>query len=174
MSGLFYIGDLHFGHKNILKYRSNFDTIEQHDQTIMDNIINALSKRDSLWLMGDILFDRKSIEYMREISDHVGQLNWVLGNHDTDNKERLETVQQVLDEGLCSRVGAIFSRNGYWLTHAPLHPAELRGKPNIHGHVHSATIEDDRYFNVSCENVKFKPVSIEGLKFLSNTPTLGN
>lgn len=166
MSGLYFIGDLHFGHKNILKYRNQFDSIEQHDDTIMDNILSATSKRDSIWLMGDILFDKESIKYMREISSHVKSLNWVLGNHDTDRRERLQTVQQVIDEGLCSRVGAIFKRSGYWLTHAPIHPLELRGYKNIHGHVHSATISDDRYFNVSCENTNFTPVSKEGLELL--------
>lgn len=169
MSGLYHIADLHWGHKNILKYRTGFDSIEQHDHTILDNILNTTTKRDSLWLLGDILFDRKSIEYMRIISNHVGQLNWVLGNHDTDNKERLETVQQVMDEGLCARIGAIFKRGGYWLTHAPLHPLELRGCKNIHGHVHSATIEDENYYNVSCENVRYKPVSREGLLTLDQT-----
>ncbi len=171
MSGLYYMADLHIGHKNILKYRDCFDTIEQHDSMIMENILRTTNKRDSLWLLGDILFDSNAVEFMREISNHVGQLNWVLGNHDTDNKQRLNNVQQVIDEGLCTRVGAIFNRNGSWLTHAPLHPLELRGKTNIHGHVHDQTINDDRYFNVSCENVKFTPVSREGLQFIDQKGT---
>lgn len=52
-----------------------------------------------------------------------------------------------------------------WLSHAPIHPAELRGKINIHGHVHDATITDEnglpdlRYFNVSLENTGGRPIA---------------
>jgi calcineurin-like phosphoesterase family protein len=37
----------------------------------------------------------------------------------------------------------------------------LRGKKNVHGHVHYKTIPDDRYLNVCCENINFTPISLE-------------
>lgn len=60
----------------------------------------------------------------------------------------------------------------FWLSHCPIHPAELRGKTNLHGHVHSATIDDVRYFNTSLENINYKPISLymirEKIKELTN------
>ena len=52
----------------------------------------------------------------------------------------------------------------FWLSHCPIHPNELRGKVNIHGHVHNKTIIDCNYFNTSCENVDFKPISLENIR----------
>lgn len=46
-----------------------------------------------------------------------------------------------------------------WLSHAPIHPAELWGKINIHGHVHDATIPDYNYYNVPLENTNGRPIA---------------
>jgi calcineurin-like phosphoesterase family protein len=61
-------------------------------------------------------------------------------------------------------VAGIIKYKGFWLSHAPIHPEELRGKPNIHGHVHTNTLNDSRYFNASLENIGYKPVSIEEVR----------
>jgi calcineurin-like phosphoesterase family protein len=158
------ISDLHIGHTNILKYRSQFPDIEDHDATILENILGATGKRDSLWLLGDCFFDENSIEFLRTISKNVMYVNWVMGNHDTDNAARQKVLRQIIAEGLVYRVGSMFMRGGFWYTHHPVHPLELRGKFNIHGHVHSATLPDSRYFNVSCENVDYTPIKLATLK----------
>ena len=41
MAEVYFIGDGHFGHKNILNFRPEFKTIKHHDDTIIDNI-NAI------------------------------------------------------------------------------------------------------------------------------------
>ena len=56
----------------------------------------------------------------------------------------------------------------FWLSHAPIHPEELRDRINIHGHVHYKNIDDARYFNVSCENIGFKPISLENIRLKVN------
>ena len=33
MSQIFFIADLHIGHRNILKYRSEFSSVKEHDGT---------------------------------------------------------------------------------------------------------------------------------------------
>lgn len=164
MANVYYLGDLHFGHKNILTYRSNFSSIEEHDTIIMENILTTVGKRDTLWLMGDILFNEESISKLQVINSNVGYVNWVLGNHDSDNNERQKIIRKVLQLGIVHKVGALFSSNGFWLSHAPIHSEELRGKCNIHGHVHTATLSDNRYFNTSCENINYKPVDLNFIK----------
>lgn len=168
MSNVYYIGDLHWGHRNILKYRPEFSSIEEHDETITSNILATVGKRDTLWLMGDILFTKEHIDRIGLISDHVGQLNWVLGNHDTDNSERQYIIREILSMDLINKVGSLFKSNGFWLSHAPIHPDELRGKPNIHGHVHNQTLPDKRYFNTSCENIGYTPMNLNKIKELTS------
>jgi calcineurin-like phosphoesterase family protein len=67
----------------------------------------------------------------------------VLGNHD------ILTTQEYLS--VFDEVQGLVKKYGMWISHAPVHPNELRGKYNVHGHVHYASIEDDRYFNVCPE-----------------------
>lgn len=166
MSTTYIIADLHMGHRNILKYRPQFSNVEEHDSTIRENILFTVRKTDSLWLLGDCFFDENSIELLREFKARGIIVNWVLGNHDTDNAARQRLVRQILAEDLVFRVGSLFSRGGFWFSHPPIHPQELRNKFNIHGHVHTATVPDNRYFNVSCENIDYTPISSVYLKEL--------
>lgn len=168
MSNVYFIGDTHFGHKNILKYRPEFSSIEEHDKTITENILSVGGKRNTLWLMGDIIFSKEHVERICTISEHFEYVNWVLGNHDSDNNERQEIIRQLLNLGIINKIGSLFKKHGFWLSHAPIHPDELRGCNNIHGHVHSQTLPDSRYFNVSCENIDYKPIDLNNIKAILN------
>jgi len=164
MSHIHIISDLHFGHRNILSFRQEFSSIEEHDNTIVENICSVGRKRDQLWMLGDCFFDENSIKYLTEISKYFNTINFVPGNHDSDNKERIKVLKHCINAGMYNKVGSMFKVNGYWLTHPPIHPIELRGSVNVHGHVHSKTIRDPNFINVSCENVNYKPVRLAMLK----------
>ena len=163
MTQTFIISDLHWGHKGILKHRPHFSSIEEHDNLILDNILKTTNKRDSLWLLGDCFFDEASIGFLRIIKKHCAYVNWVIGNHDTDTTKRQKLLRKILAEGLIHKVGSMFKQGGFWFTHHPMHPLELRGRFNIHGHVHNDTIPDNRYFNVCCENVDYTPIRLQNL-----------
>lgn len=163
MSAVYVISDTHFGHRNILKYRPEFSTIEEHDQTIMEGI-RSLNKRDSLWILGDCFFTWDSLRFLGEMCSIVDNVNWIFGNHDTDRAERQQVLRHALMSFPLSKVGSMFKYGKhFWLTHYPIHPAELRGRRNIHGHVHRETIKDTRYINVCCEALDYKPVNIQTL-----------
>lgn len=163
MSKSFVIGDLHFGHKAILKYRPQFADVTQHDSTIMHNIKTTCCKRDTLWLLGDCFFSWESITFAKEIANHVGFINWVLGNHDTDNSERQKVLRAILGCGYIHQIHSLTKYKSAWLSHAPIHPDELRGKINIHGHTHSHVIDDERYVGVSCEQIDFTPMELASI-----------
>lgn len=171
MSRVFHIGDLHLGHRNILKYREEFSTIDEHNQTLAENIKSTVNKRDTLWLHGDILFDddEETMRCFHEIISSCQCIRWILGNHDTDNSKRQSILKKVFNEMYEAhsgtfRVHSLVKYKESWLSHAPIHPDELRGKINIHGHVHSKSIDDKRYYNVSAENIGYKPISYLQIK----------
>lgn len=163
MSRVLVISDLHFGHKNICKYRPEFSSMHEHDMTLLDNVLSSVNKRDCLWLLGDCFFQKHTIEYALKISANVETLNFIPGNHDTDNSERLGILKQLISYNTFNKVGSMFKTKHFWLSHPPIHPAELRGRPNVHGHVHTATVPDKNYMNVSAENVFYKPVNMQDL-----------
>ena len=149
MSRVFVVGDLHFGHKNIHTFRGQFgfSNEAEHRERVMDNWQSVVTKRDKVFVLGDAAFTMDAIDSIRSLN---GTKVLVRGNHDNLNTN---VYLKVFKE-----VEAIVRYKHTWLTHVPIHPAELRGKINVHGHVHYATIPDDRYENVCLENTNFFPL----------------
>lgn len=162
MSTTFFVSDLHFGHKNILKYRSQygdqFKDLESHNEYILERIQNTVGRRDVLYILGDTCFTKETLPLLNEINctKHL-----ILGNHCT---ERLHISDYL--PYFKSIHGMFKHSSGMWLSHAPIHPDELRGRFNIHGHIHSSklNIQSWKYFNVSLENIDFKPISLEEVR----------
>lgn len=155
----YFWADLHLRHSRILDfagaYRSG-TTVEEHDEWIIHQINSTCTKRDALYILGDIAFNLEGLALLKHIRCNVIM---VLGNHD-----RFKT-EEYLKYGHIKPGLYKLSKRGqrFWLSHAPIHPRELRGRPNIHGHVHYKTIDDHRYFNVSVEATG-RPVSIHEIK----------
>lgn len=146
------ISDLHFGHINLAIARG-FDSVEEHDQHIIDQWNGVVLKRDVIWILGDIVME-KVVQY-EKINLLKGIKKVVMGNHDKNGEYILPYV---------NGVWGMVKYKGFWLTHCPIHPHELRGLKNIHGHVHSSSIEDDRYINVCCEQIDYKPILISDIR----------
>lgn len=155
MSQVFHIGDLHIGHRNICKYRTQFNSTDEHDDYVVDRVLTTCGKRDTLWLHGDILFDRAKMHLMTKIIQRIGVVHLIIGNHCTEGPQRQDNVRWMMSYGV--KLHSLVSYKGAWLSHHPIHPVELRGKFNIHGHVHQKTIEEPGYFNVSADAIGFTP-----------------
>lgn len=165
MSKVYFVSDLHLGHKNICAYRTQFSSQQEHDSFVLENILSCGGKRNTLWMLGDCFFSEESYDSLKEISKAYMQVNWVLGNHDTDNAQGKNNVKRAIKEDLINKIGSLFKYKGYWLSHAPIHPDELRGSRNIHGHVHNKPIVgDDRYIAVCLEQTDYKPIAFEDIK----------
>jgi len=159
-----FIADLHLGHKKILHFSGDYRegaTTNEHDDWIVSQWNSAVGKRDPVYILGDLAFSRDGLERVRELR---GQKFLLQGNHDLFPIADYEAV------GL--KVIGFRKYKGFWLSHAPIHPAELRDCKNIHGHVHSKSIKsgldngilDRRYINVSVEMNAAKPVSISDIQ----------
>jgi len=154
---IFFISDLHLGHKSAIKWRNIFDHIEEHDDHILKTWNEVVGRNDITYIVGDISF-RSPKEYVWSILNQLnGKIKLIPGNHDIisyyiGNKDKVEILP------------GLHKKYGYWLSHAPIHPSELRGCKNIHGHTHATCIDDKRYFNVSAENISFTPISLDEVR----------
>ncbi len=174
MANTFFIGDTHFGHKNIIVFSKRlrpFDTIQEHDEEIIKRWNSVVRDHDSVWHLGDVAFGKQSLELVKRLK---GQKRLIAGNHDG------YSTQKYLDAGFLSVRGA-WAVDGFLLTHVPVHPRQLEregfNKGNIHGHLHSENVtmpipdpadsmldiqvNDHRYINVSCEQINLTPISLE-------------
>lgn len=78
----FYISDLHFYHKNIIKYDERpFSSVEEMNETLMKNWNNAVSLKDEVCILGDFVWG-KSSKWEEILSQLNGQKELILGNHD--------------------------------------------------------------------------------------------
>ena len=162
MSKACVISDAHFGHRNIQKYR-HFESEEENSETIFDNIMTNMTKRDTLWMNGDMFFTMEAwMKYGVPIAEAIGYTHLVIGNHDSESKERQAVVLQIMKH--FTSVHGLVSKSGFWFSHAPIHEMELRGRRNIHGHTHSHIIPDERYFNACCDNINYTPVDLQDIR----------
>ena len=163
---IFFIGDTHFGHKNILTYcKENraFNSIEEHDQELIKRWNSRVQDNDEVWVLGDFVFGRKNLDIITPQLKGVKYL--VMGNHDMySTEEYLRYFKKLY--GCCSMYDVI-------LSHIPVHECQLeyRFKYNIHGHMHQhrvmtkthKQVVDSRYINVSCEQINLTPISRDEL-----------
>lgn len=157
MSRVFFISDLHIGHRAILKYSSAYrygDNVDEHDLWLVTQWNSVVkSKKDIVYVLGDICFDKKKLW----ILDKMEGIKYMLpGNHDLFDYE--------LYRSYFEKIIGFKKYREFWLSHAPIHPQELRGRKNIHGHVHANSIPDDRYINVSVEALNGTPITLEELR----------
>lgn len=150
---VFTIADLHIGNKSIITRNAPFrifNTIDEHNRAIVENWNSHVLKRDTVWCLGDLLFDPKNFPIIGELK---GNKKLILGNHDLYN---LALYQEYFTE-----IASIKEIHGGILTHIPIHPSQFkRYKFNVHGHLHDEVLDDDRYINVCVERIGMKPVSL--------------
>lgn len=153
MSRVYTTSDLHLDHKNILKFRPGIaSTVAEYNEIILDNIKSTVNKRDTLIIQGDVAFSVESLMRLKEIKCLIKIL--YLGNHDIQGPVKIEHLSVVFD-----KIFSLNTRNNVWLSHAPIHPEELRSRKGcVHGHTHNHIIQDYRYVNVCLERTNLKPV----------------
>ncbi len=144
------------GHKSIHKFRTQFESEEHHREVIKENYHKVVTKRDKVFFLGDIAFTQETLE---DVGKWVAEKKvLIMGNHCTDNISAKEIVKH-FDE-----VYSLKKYKEFWLSHAPLHPQELRGKFNIHGHMHFDKIDDPRYLNVCLEQTDYTPIDLNEVR----------
>lgn len=169
MSKVYFIGDLHFGQTGIEKFRKEFPNEGVMRQYIMDKWIDTVGHRDKVFIMGDAAFTHEGLDCIGALP---GRKVLVRGNHDT---LPLDAYYAVFDDVL----GAV-EYKGFWLTHIPIHPSELYGRHNIHGHCHRGgpmeihqaltTFRNTQlgakatYFNTCAEFINYTPISFDEIK----------
>lgn len=178
----FIIADTHFGHENILKYEPvRKQVLGNNPDEQMVKLWNAtIEPLDRVFHLGDFAWKVDSIQ------TYAAKLNGIKyllrGNHDKGWKTYLENgFYEVIDFSEKGHAGyfiaevegikILFSHypivtDGYddvhWRFLSEIFKKE-KCDINIHGHIHSMVLGDDRCMNVSVEAVGFRPVKLGAL-----------
>lgn len=178
----FLISDTHFGHEGMIKFLRNdgtklrpFNTIEEHDETLIDNWNKVVRPVDRVYHCGDAVINRRYLHIFNRLS---GRKKLIRGNHDLF---KLADYIPYFED-----VYGVYVLKDMILSHIPLHPdcVTERFKTNVHGHLHAYEVmktdidyyermcidgkttvaPDPRYISVCCEHINYTPINIEALR----------
>lgn len=164
----FLAADTHLGHR-LMEERRPWDTLEEHDEAIIERWNSVVRANDIVWHLGDVAMNRNKLHLAGRLN---GRKKLVMGNHDT------HPIAEFLE--IFEEVRACKVLHDMILTHIPVHEAQLRRfGVNVHGHTHGHRVMhvpypenglgfdnniDPRYICVSMEQIDYTPVSIEKIR----------
>lgn len=172
MNDLWFISDTHFTHSNILNFknydgsmvRPEFSSVEEMNETMIERWNEVVKPEDKIYHLGDVGWNSQSA--LDSILSRLnGKKRLILGNHDDFNmKFYVKHFQKIKTSwrGIDGRL--IFS-------HHPLYIGkdDDKIKLNVHGHIHCGQIEDDRYYNISVEEIDYRPIHLDEILKILNT-----
>lgn len=133
----YFIADTHFGHENALAFDNRpFKTIEEHDNTLIENWNQAVGMEDDVFILGDISWYNasRSIEIVKSLN---GNKHLIVGNHDKKLLKNRE-FQSLFMEITNYKEVPVSDGKGIVLSHYPI-PCfnhHYYGWYHLYGHVH--------------------------------------
>lgn len=175
---VFFISDTHFSHRAIIKYSTRtFSSVDEMDETMIDNWNKLVKPTDTVWHLGDFSFARGGAleEILRRLN---GSINLCPGNHD---KEIIKNIQWLLDEKLFASIQHYKELKGYLPDRLPivLFHYGMRvwnkshfGSIHLYGHSHGSLPPHGKSVDVGvdCKEItdEYRPIHLdEVLQYMS-------
>lgn len=172
--GIFFTSDLHFGHRNIIRFCNRpWGSLEEMDEGLVKNWNSVVGKDDIVFDLGDFAFASNG-RWKEILSQLNGRHYLILGNHDIQRFPG-DKIMELFEDVQPQMLLQIDDRYVY-LNHYPFlcYGGSWRGPKNavyqLHGHVHSgpnsAGKDCDRLnnifpyqYDVGVDNNNYKPIS---------------
>lgn len=94
---VFFTSDLHFGHKNIIRFDNRpFTSVEEMDEVLIHNWNKKVKKNDLVYILGDISWhkDEKTCEIFERLN---GRKILIKGNHDRVHGKIKNYFEEITD-----------------------------------------------------------------------------
>lgn len=179
MGNIWFISDTHFGHENILNFktdglankvgvdgnvvaskaylRPDFSNISEMDETMIENWNSVVQTNDKVYHLGDVCMCSNT-RMMNILGRLNGRKRLIIGNHDDVKGTPLLKYFQK------ATVWRIFKEHNFVCTHIPIALTNFRMVQfNMHGHTHAKRMGYP-YINVCVEARNFTPVHLDQIK----------
>ncbi|MEL6317643.1 MAG: metallophosphoesterase family protein [Pseudomonadota bacterium] len=158
---VYFTADSHFGHKGIIRLSDRpFRSVQHMDDGLIARWNARVAPEDHVYHLGDFCFTgskgaRKVLEKLN------GAITLVRGNHDSENTQRLDRWERVVDL-LEIAVGG----QRLVLCHYPLMewPGAFKGVLHLHGHTHGAIPPNRMRADVGVDVWGYRPVRLEEIR----------
>jgi len=180
---LFFTSDTHYSHSNICSattnwsvndgYARKFDSLQDMNQRLVDNINNMVGEDDILIHLGDWSFG--GFDKIEEFRSQINckNIHLTFGNHDHHierNKEGIQrlfsSVQQYLRLEVRRPNGKLVDKFSFVCMHYPIaswHDMN-QGVIHLHGHVHlpyHLRLADGKAMDVGVDGNELEPISMD-------------
>lgn len=167
MQNKFFTSDLHFGHKNILKYCPRpWNSVEGMDEGLILNWNSVVKPNDVVYILGDVFFCEE--KEVRTIMHRLnGKKRLVYGNHDKIIKNQ-RPIQNLFDAIYPELYTEYIDGTMVVMCHYPMLSwnKAFYGSFQLHGHMHNGQPIDGlcRRYDVGVDANNYFPVAWEHIK----------
>jgi len=185
---LWFTSDTHYSHKNICSATTQwtnphntrkFDSLEQMNNTLVQNINDNVGENDILYHLGDWSFNGfdKIIEFRNRLN--CKNIHLILGNHDTHIEKNKEDVQNLFASvNKYVELSVLYHPNSvttlkenFVLMHFPIASWNnlARGTIHLHGHIHFTTdkrMGRGKMMDVGCDGNNLKPIDFMDIIYI--------
>ena len=145
---IYVTSDLHFGHKNIIKYENRpFSDIEEMDKEIIDLWNKTVNNKDLVYILGDFSW-YKGEKTNKILKTLKGNKVLIIGNHD-ENFLKDKNFDRGLFQEICYYKELKINRTKIILFHYPIIDwnGKFNGSVHLYGHVHTIKNKATEYMN---------------------------
>lgn len=183
MSETFFTADLHFGHKNIIKYDNRpFFTVGEMDNALIDNWNSVVSDKDDVYILGDVSW-YPGHETASLLNVLKGRKHLILGNHDGVILKSSQAQHQFVE--IVTRKEIDVVTESYGKIHVvmdhfyqPFFNHSHHGAVMLYGHTHNGECHEEELkiqdmltkdgfkseaYNVGCMHWDYTPVTLENI-----------
>ena len=172
---IFFTSDLHFGHRNVIKFSNRpFADTQEMEEKLIKNWNDTITNEDIVFVLGDTFWFNDS-HTIKKILEQLngGKIYFIPGNH--DDFEKYYRVFENDRYVFCKDIVVLFTKKlEIWLSHYPMMTWPHRVSKNcfqLFGHIHSKEgvtegVDQDlplhkNQFDVGCDYWDYKPVSLD-------------
>lgn len=139
MGKVFFTSDLHFNHKNIIKYENRpFSNVEDMNKKLIEKWNDVVSDDDEVYIIGDFSFG--DYEFTYQIAKQLkGKKYVILGNHDKSIKNMPKKLRDEVFVWVKDYYMLKYKNKKIVMFHFPIQTWDCQHYDSIHlyGHVHS-------------------------------------
>lgn len=176
MANTWFTSDLHWGHKNILKFCEKtrpFSTLTEMNDHLINHWRNTVAHDDDVWILGDVFFTRA--DQANHILEQLpGIKHLVLGNHDNVIQSSNEVKSHFASIDTYKELK--FGRQDVVLFHYPIVEFNKMhyGSWHLYGHVHGSFTHPGKALDVGWDGpIGQKLISLNDIKeYMADRPIL--
>jgi len=167
---IYITADPHYGHKNIIRpdyCNRPWDTIQEHDDGLIQNWNARVTNRDTVFLVGDFSW-RRTTETLEILERLNGNIALIRGNHDKTlakrARDRFSWVKDYYKFNIKSYIPE--EDQSIILFHYGMRvwDGSHRGAWHLYGHSHGSLPPHGLSFDIGVDNNNYEPLSYWAIK----------